>query len=392
MNPIAVAEIVIVSLYLMLPIDAGGEPVPRRLRVEVRQLRADRHPRRAAPAHDLVARRRRRSGSPGRSTPSTRPSSRRSTTERLPTPDDRPRTASPVLAGRSWRVADLPGGLTNHNLRVTTTTTGPRRRRAVLAERRRPARHRPRRRARQHPRGRGRPGSVREVVDYRPDLGMLVIGFLPGQALDDDDFADAGRDVARAADACRRLHAGPRFVGDFDMFARQAGYLATVRERGFRAAGGVRRPRRRLGPTYGGRSPSAPRPTVPCNNDLLAAQLHRRRRAGLADRLRVLRQQRRLLRARQHRHRVRLHARADRGLDRGLLRRARRRADLARVRLQALCSEYGWSLWGFIQAATSPIDFDFHGWGMERFEKAERDASAAPASTALLDEDGSPRG
>ena len=47
------------------------------------------------------------------------------------------------------------------------------------------------------------------------------------------------------------------------------------------------------------------------------------------------------------------------------------RADLARVRLQALCSQYGWSLWGFIQAATSPMEFDFHGWGMERFDKAE---------------------
>jgi len=47
------------------------------------------------------------------------------------------------------------------------------------------------------------------------------------------------------------------------------------------------------------------------------------------------------------------------------------RSDLARVRLQALCSEYGWSLWGFIQAATSPMDFDFHAWGMERFDKAE---------------------
>ena len=43
MNPIAVAEIIIVSLYLMLPFDPGGEPVQRRLRVEVRQLRADRH-------------------------------------------------------------------------------------------------------------------------------------------------------------------------------------------------------------------------------------------------------------------------------------------------------------------------------------------------------------
>ena len=46
------------------------------------------------------------------------------------------------------------------------------------------------------------------------------------------------------------------------------------------------------------------------------------------------------------------------------------RADLARVRLQMLCSEYGWSLWGFIQAAASPIDYDFEGWGMERYEKS----------------------
>jgi thiamine kinase-like enzyme len=45
-------------------------------------------------------------------------------------------------------------------------------------------------------------------------------------------------------------------------------------------------------------------------------------------------------------------------------------ADLARVRLQALCSCYGWSLWGFIQAAVSPIEFDFWEWGTERFEKA----------------------
>ena len=45
MNPIAVAEILIVSLYLMLPTYPAGEPVQRRVRVEVRQLRADRHPR-----------------------------------------------------------------------------------------------------------------------------------------------------------------------------------------------------------------------------------------------------------------------------------------------------------------------------------------------------------
>jgi thiamine kinase-like enzyme len=50
--------------------------------------------------------------------------------------------------------------------------------------------------------------------------------------------------------------------------------------------------------------------------------------------------------------------------------RAPTRADLARVRVQTLCSEYGWALWGFIQAAASPLDFDFHGWGTQRYEKA----------------------
>jgi hypothetical protein len=27
-------------------------------------------------------------------------------------------------------------------------------------------------------------------------------------------------------------------------------------------------------------------------------------------------------------------------------------------------------LWGFIQAAASPIDYDFRRWGTDRFEKA----------------------
>ncbi len=35
-------------------------------------------------------------------------------------------------------------------------------------------------------------------------------------------------------------------------------------------------------------------------------------------------------------------------------------------------AQYGWALWGFIQAASSPLDFDFRDWGMHRFEKAAR--------------------
>ena len=49
----------------------GGQPVQRRLRLEVRELRADRHARRAAPARPSGGASRRRTGSPGRSTRST---------------------------------------------------------------------------------------------------------------------------------------------------------------------------------------------------------------------------------------------------------------------------------------------------------------------------------
>ena len=42
MNPIAVAEIVIVSLYLMMPTTPGGQHLQRPVLLEVRQLRADR--------------------------------------------------------------------------------------------------------------------------------------------------------------------------------------------------------------------------------------------------------------------------------------------------------------------------------------------------------------
>jgi thiamine kinase-like enzyme len=57
---------------------------------------------------------------------------------------------------------------------------------------------------------------------------------------------------------------------------------------------------------------------------------------------------------------------------------------IARTRLQATVSRYGWSLWGYIQAATSQEDYDFHGWGQERFEAAVADFRSPPFA-ALLD-------
>ena len=270
----------------------------------------------------------------------------------------------PVLAGpRS--VADLPGGLTNHNLRVTTRTgdyvVRLTQSDAGLLGIDRDAEH-------ANTRSAAEAGVGAQVVDYRPDLGMLVITFLPGKALTNETIGAPGV-IARAADAIRRLHGGPRFTGDFDMFSRQAGYLALVREHGFSLPDGYdafapqwERVRRALA--------VRPAPTVPCNNDLLAGNfIDDGQRVWLID--------------------YEYSGNNDPAFELGNTATecdlSREQTDelvdgwaaedpsfRARVDLQSLCSEYGWALWGFIQSATSPIDYDFHGWGMERYEKAVR--------------------
>lgn len=289
-----------------------------------------------------------------------------------------------VMAGRSWSVAELPGGLTNVNLRLTTddgrephldvvarcshgdpTLLGIDRTaehlNTVAAE---------------------RAGVGAPVFEFRPDLGILLIGFLPGRALVDDDFTEPAV-MVRAAAAVRELHAGPRFTGDFDMFLRQATYLATIRERAFRLPPDYER---YAGPWDDVRRALAasPRPTVPCNNDLLAANF-----IDDGDRVWLI----------DYEYSGNNDACFELGntvAECGFTPEmteawteayfgAPSTADLARVRLQALCSCYGWSLWGFIQAAASPLDFDFWSWGTERFEKAQQ-AFADPAFPRLLAE------
>ena len=274
-----------------------------------------------------------------------------------------------VLAGRSWRVSPLPGGLTNTNLRVTTvdgleppldlvvrcSQAG-----AELLGIDRDA-------ERANTEAAATAGVGASVVEYRPDLGMLVISYLDAVALTDASFEDADV-LRRAATAVRRLHAGPRFAGDFDMFARQAGYLGTIHDRGFALPAGYvsytdrwEQVRRALTASAG--------PTVPCNNDLLAANF-------LDDGTRVW-----LIDYEYSGNNDPCFELGNTVTECGFTREqteawveayfgAPTARDLARVRLQALCSCYGWSLWGFIQAAASPIEFDFWGWGMERFEKA----------------------
>jgi thiamine kinase-like enzyme len=289
-----------------------------------------------------------------------------------------------LLAGRSWSVTDLPGGLTNVNVRVVTDdgldpaldvvlrcSYGD----ATLLGIDREAEH-------VNTVAAARAGVGPPVLEFRPDLQMLVIGFLPGRALVDRDFTDPDV-LTRAAQAVRTLHDGPRFAGDFDMFARQAAYLATIRERDFPLPVGYDAYAARWDDVRRALAVAA-RETMPCNNDLLAANfiddgskvwLIDYEYSGNNDACFELG-----------------NTSAECGFSNEMTEAwteayfdAPTRADLARVRLQALCSCYGWSLWGFIQAAASPLDFDFWSWGLERYDKA-RQGFADPGFAGLLED------
>ena len=73
----------------------------------------------------------------------------------------------------------------------------------------------------------------------------------------------------RIAEVTRRLHAGPRFRDDFDMFRVAERYLALVDERDIAIPAGYREHLDQL-PVVQAALAVHPLATVPCHNDLLA--------------------------------------------------------------------------------------------------------------------------
>jgi thiamine kinase-like enzyme len=285
----------------------------------------------------------------------------------------------PSLAGAQRTIEELPGGLTNRNYKVSTAggafvarvwqASGEllaidrenEYRNSVIA---------------------AAAGAGAPVIEYCPQAGVLVIGYIDGRTLTNADVADPGT-IKRIGAACRQLHGGGRFVNDFDMFAIQARYRQVAAARGIRVPAGYddllprfEAVRDALAATAGG--------TVPCNNDLLAANfIDDGERIYLID--------------------YEYAGNNDPCFELGNIWAECRlpadglaelvtayygtplRSKIARARLLGLAGMYGWTLWGAIQSATSTIDFDFRAWAMERFDGAA--AGLRSASLAGLLED-----
>ena len=285
----------------------------------------------------------------------------------------------PSIAVGRRGVAELPGGLTNRNFKITMANailvarvaSGGSELLAIDRE------HEYRNSMRAAAAGVGAP-----VIEYAPAVGVLVIGYIEGRTLANADVADPAN-IARIARACRALHGAERFDGDFDMFAIQRKYRGVAADRGIKIPDGYDE----LGDAcYAAEQALASREdgTVPCNNDLLAANfiddglaiwLIDYEYSGNNDpcfELGNIWAECRL---------------PDKALEAMVAEYYGRplRNKVARAMLFGLVGKYGWTLWGAIQAAVSPIDFDFWSWGMERFDGAVA-GFRAPGFDRLLDE------
>jgi thiamine kinase-like enzyme len=285
----------------------------------------------------------------------------------------------PSIAARPRTVTELPGGLTNRNFKISTINGTFVARVAsgggelLAIDRQNEYRNSMRAAAA----GVGAP-----VIEYQPSVGVLVLKFLEGRTLANADIAEPGR-LRRIAGACRQLHGADRFDGDFDMFEIQRRYRSVVAERGIVIPAGYDdlmdkfdAAARALAVRDEG--------TVPCNNDLLAANfIEDGEKIWLID--------------------YEYSGNNDACFELGNIWGECQLSDealatliaeyygrplrnkIARAMLLGLAGKYGWTLWGAIQAAVSPIDFDFWSWAMERFEGAVAGFSA-PGFPRLLDE------
>ena len=177
----------------------------------------------------------------------------------------------------------------------------------------------------------------------------------------------------RLAATLRRLHGGPRFRDAFDMFRLSERYLTLVDERDIPIPAGYREHLALLPVIEAalGRHPLAP---VPCHNDLLADNV-----LSDGDRLWIVDYEY----SGMNDPAFELgNTCQELGYDQaqvaelcGAYYGEATPALLARMRLQMIMSDVGWTLWAAIQARISTIDYDFGGWAEERWARA----------TAMLD-------
>ncbi len=272
----------------------------------------------------------------------------------------------PELATPDRRVVPITGGMTNRNYRVTTMGAD-----YVVRLSVRESGELGIDRDNEHLNSvlAARAGVGAPVIARVQDPEALVVQFVDGVTLTPADFDDPRRVTALAA-TLRRLHEAPPFARDFDMTRVQARYLQIVAENGYP-----------LPADYDRYAERAQRMsdvltrtrewTVPCHNDLMPGNFIESDGPGshlwivdyeysgnndpcydLGDAINELE----LDPAQAEQLVTEYHG-------------GPRPRELARARLWALMSQYGWSLWGSIRVGNTG-DPEIREWGEAMWSRA----------------------
>jgi thiamine kinase-like enzyme len=267
--------------------------------------------------------------------------------------------------GKSVNIHPLSGGLTNTNYRVEVDDTRyvvriPGASTQLLAIDRGNEYH--------NTKAAAASGVSPAIIHHLPDVNVMVLEFIQGETMSIAKLSAPGM-PARIAQSLKTLHTkSPRFRDDFNMFRLTEYYLKIADERGIKIPDGypAYMPRIARIETAMARNPL---PTVPCNNDLLAENyIDDGRMLRLID--------------------FEYSGNNDPTFELGNTCQEQQYDEariaelcaayfgeaypdkLARMKLNMIMSDVGWTLWAAIQANISTIDFDFWGWAVERWGRA----------------------
>jgi thiamine kinase-like enzyme len=281
--------------------------------------------------------------------------------------------------GKQVEIQPLSGGLTNTNFRVTVEGEPyfvriPGASTELLAVDRKNEYY--------NTKAAAEAGVGPKVLYHLPDHDVMVLEFINGVTMSNESLNAPGM-PSRIAESLKCLHGGPRFYTDFNMFRLTEYYLNIVKE--YQVSIPDRYPERL--PTIKRIEEALlvqPLPTVPCNNDLLAENY-----IDDGQILRIID--------------FEYSGNNDPCFELGNTCQELKYDDarieeicsayfgsptadkIARMKLNMIMSDVGWGLWAAIQAKISKIEYDFWGWALERWGRAEEKMDSAHFSTWLSD-------
>jgi len=207
------------------------------------------------------------------------------------------------------------------------------------------------------------------IAYYLAEERVMVLNFIHGETMSIAKLNEPGMPT-RIARSLKKLHAGPRFLHDFNMFRLTEFYLTVVDKHSITIPDRFRDylPQVARIETALARNPL---PGVPCHNDLLAENyIDDGQQLWLVD--------------------YEYSGNNDPTFELGNTCQEQQYDEaqivemcaayfgetypdtlgVARMKLNMIMSDVGWTLWAAIQAKISTIEFDFWGWAVERWGRA----------------------